>query len=379
MRFTHLYAENWRNFRRVDVALEQRVFIVGPNASGKSNLLDVFRFLRDIAEPGGGLRRAVEQPRRRDVSHIRSLFARRRSNVVLQVRADLGDGAEWDYRLEVGEDTRRTPVVRAERVRHGAEILLRRPDGQDQQDPSRLLQTHLEQVNSNLAFRGLAEFLGSTRYLHVVPQLMREPGKHMESADDPYGAHFLLSLTRTNARTLGARFKRIQSALAVAVPQLRELRLERDEAGVPHLEGRYEHWRPNAGWQREDQFSDGTLRLVGLLWSLLDGAGPLLLEEPELSLHPAVVRRLPSAMWRADKSRKRQVLVSTHSPDLLQDEGIAAEEVLLLRPAEEGTAVVAGSTSDEVRAMLEAGLTVADAVLPLASPPQAVQLGLFGE
>ncbi len=62
MRFTHLYAENWRNFRRVNVALEQRVFIVGPNASGKSNLLDIFRFLRDIAEPGGGLRRAVERP-----------------------------------------------------------------------------------------------------------------------------------------------------------------------------------------------------------------------------------------------------------------------------------------------------------------------------
>jgi predicted ATPase len=47
---SHLRVKNWRNFQRVSVALRERQFIVGANASGKSNLLDVFRFLRDIAK-----------------------------------------------------------------------------------------------------------------------------------------------------------------------------------------------------------------------------------------------------------------------------------------------------------------------------------------
>ncbi|MDD9857444.1 MAG: AAA family ATPase, partial [Gammaproteobacteria bacterium] len=56
---SRLTLKNWRNFREADVPLRERQFIVGPNASGKSNLLDVFRFLRDIAKPdGGGLQKA---------------------------------------------------------------------------------------------------------------------------------------------------------------------------------------------------------------------------------------------------------------------------------------------------------------------------------
>ena len=48
LRFTRIDAENWRNFGKISVQLQRRAFIVCPNASGKSNFLDVFRFLHDI-------------------------------------------------------------------------------------------------------------------------------------------------------------------------------------------------------------------------------------------------------------------------------------------------------------------------------------------
>ena len=53
MRVTRLILKNWKNFPSVDVALGARVFLVGPNASGKSNLLDAIRFLRDVVVEGG--------------------------------------------------------------------------------------------------------------------------------------------------------------------------------------------------------------------------------------------------------------------------------------------------------------------------------------
>ena len=59
MRLRSLSFKNWRNFKSADVTVADRLFIVGPNASGKSNMPDGLRFLHDIADTGGGLQHAV--------------------------------------------------------------------------------------------------------------------------------------------------------------------------------------------------------------------------------------------------------------------------------------------------------------------------------
>jgi energy-coupling factor transporter ATP-binding protein EcfA2 len=378
MRFTHVKLENWRNFVSVNAALDRRVFIVGANASGKSNFLDAFRFLRDIADPQGGFQRAVKDSRG-SVSKIRSLYARRYPNVAIEVEIDLGEAKAWSYRLEFTQDNQRQPIIKKEIVRRGDDVVLTRPDDADRADPSRLTQTHLEQVSANKEFRQVARFLGGVKYLHLVPQLVRDPDRSAGRVGDPYGGDFLVQLARMkklNQRQFESRLGKIRDALRVAVPQLKDLVLEMD-LGVPHLKGLYEHWRPRAGWQLEDQFSDGTLRLLGLLWALLDGTAPLLLEEPELSLHAAVVRHIPSMMERVGRKVERQTIVSTHSAEMLADESIGAESVLLLVPTREGTGVVAAAEDEQIRSLLEGGMTVAEAVLPRAAPPAADQLSLF--
>jgi hypothetical protein len=149
-----------------------------------------------------------------------------------------------------------------------------------------------------------------------------------------------------------------------------------DDFGAPHLVGAYEHWRPHAASQNEHEFSDGTLRLLGLLWVMFEGQGPLLLEEPEISLHPEVVRYIPAMFERIQRTRKmrRQVLISTHSEDLLSDKGIGAAEVVRLEPGKNGT-LVRLATEDEVSAV-EGGLSVADVILPKSAPRGADQLPL---
>lgn len=378
LRFTHIHLENWRNFGRVDVDLLRRVFLVGPNASGKSNFLDVFRFLKDIVAVGGGFQAAVRQ--RGGVSRLRCLAARRYSDLL--VRARIGDGENpciWEYELRFSQDNRQRAVIKKEIVTRNGSSLLERPDKEDRSDRERLTQTYLEQVYANQAFREVAEFFGSIRYLHIVPQLVREPARSVGRRNDPFGGDFLEQLARTPARTLNARLRRIVNALRVAVPQLKELELWRDDRGTPHLRGRYEHWRPQGAWQTEAQLSDGTLRLLGLLWAILDGSGPLLLEEPELSLHPDVVRFIPQMFARVQRSSGRQILVSTHSTDLLRDEGIGLDEVLLLLPGSEGTSARPASSFAEIKVLLESGLPLADAVIPRTRPEKAEQLTLFAD
>ena len=72
--FTHISLRNWRNFTKAQVDLERRVFLVGANASGKSNFLDVFRFLHDLVSIGGGFQEAVR--RRGGLSVLRCMAAR---------------------------------------------------------------------------------------------------------------------------------------------------------------------------------------------------------------------------------------------------------------------------------------------------------------
>ena len=84
MYITRLRLKNWRNFRNLDVELREFAYIIGPNASGKSNLLDALRFLHDIAKPdGGGLQRALSV--RGGVAKIRCLHARTDPEIKIEV------------------------------------------------------------------------------------------------------------------------------------------------------------------------------------------------------------------------------------------------------------------------------------------------------
>ena len=375
MLVTHLEIKNWRNFRDVKVKLGERAFLVGPNACGKSNLLDVFRFLRDIVTPGGGLQKAVAD--RGGISKIRCLAARHDPAVYIGVCLAESVDADpaWRYEIEIKQESRgkRRLKITKETVFKGQRKILDRPESLDKADLERLTQTHLEQVNSNKEFRPISEFFQDVLYLHLVPQLVRNPEAFAGPGipyGDPFGRNFIDRIVNTPKKTRDARLRKIEKALQNAVPQLKGLTDARDESGVPHLEVTYEHWRPHAGKQREDQFSDGTLRLVGLLWALLEGNNLLLMEEPELSLNTAIVKKLPGLMYHVRGRNKRQTILSTHSFDLLSDKGISPDEVFLLIPGKEGTEVRPASSDIEIMSLLAEKLSIADAIQPKIEPRQ---------
>ncbi len=123
LRFRRLRLRNWKNFLRVDVLLQDRLFLVGANASGKSNFLDAFRFLRDIALSGSGFREAVLHPRRGGVSGIRCLAARRYPDVEMTVELEEErEGSVWKYEIAFHQDNQRRPRIRTERVSRGSDL-----------------------------------------------------------------------------------------------------------------------------------------------------------------------------------------------------------------------------------------------------------------
>ena len=382
MIITKLVLKNWRNFKSVDVVLGDRVFLAGPNAAGKSNFLEVFRFLRDIAKSeGGGLQEAIKELG--GLKKIRCLAARGQPDVEIEVHLGERGKAQplWEYaiglRQKAGAAT--PPHVVYERIKRRDGWMKMRPDADDARDPERLTQTYLEQTFANAEFREIAKFFERVTYLHLVPQLVRHAEKITAPrfAGDPFGLQFMRRLSDTEKGRRTKLLQRIEKALRVAVPHFKQLRYVEDKRGNPHVEVIYKHWRAVGARQQEDQFSDGTIRMLGLFWALLETSGVLLLEEPELSLNNAIVRQIPALMHELSGGNGRQLIVSTHSYALLADPGVGLEEVLLLEPNTEGTRVTPASKKRLVRALVEGGMSVGEAVLPLTDPRDAQQMSLL--
>ena len=103
---------------------------------------------------------------------------------------------------------------------------------------------------------------------------------------------------------------------------------------------------------------------------MIEGSGPLLIEEPENSLHPEIVRLIPRMLARLARRTGRQLILSTHSLDLLCGQGVGTEEILLLNPREESTSVRAALDLKQAADLLDRG------VEDTSADPQ---MALFGE
>jgi predicted ATPase len=372
---------NWKNFQEVDLELTHRMFIVGPNAAGKSNFLDAFRFLRDIAKgSGGGLQKAVAD--RGGFSSLRCYGARRYPYIEIEIAfsPSAAEPASLIYSLGLTQETsgHRRPVIKYEKVTRDGIEKIGRPNSDDANDAELLTETYLEQTSRNREFRDIPAFLGSICYLHLVPQLLRHPEAFIVQglSDDPFGRTFLERLAEAPEKTRTKRLKKIEEAMKIIAPNLKNLEFDRDSKGTPHLYATYIHWRPNAGRQSEIQFSDGTLRSIGLLWSLLERNALLLLEEPELSLNSEIVKHIPSILYSLIQRNRRQVLLSTHSWDLLSDKSIGANEVIVLQPGKERTSASLLSHDADSVELMKNGLAAGEVAVPLSSPHDAVQLSL---
>jgi hypothetical protein len=369
LRFTRIRLENWRNFRHVEVDLQGRVFLVGPNASGKSNFLDAFRFLHEVAKHSG-FQQAVLH--RGGVSRLRNWSAPDNSDIAVAVWIGSDDQPRlWEYEVRFRETPSGCPILSAEQVRR-AGFEMDRPDEADRQDIARLTQTALEQVSLNRDFREISNFLSTVFYLHVIPQLVREPDRSAGRTADPFGGDFLEQMADLPPDLLRERLDWMTGVLQAAVPEIERLEVNRNGRGQAHLRVQD---RSSGYWQTEADLSDGTLRLIGLLWShRVQPSGPLILEEPELSLHPEIVRRLPQLFALMENRGGQQILLNTHSPDLLLDEGIGLDEVFLLLPGQNGTEVHPAGSFQEIVALLEGGVPLPDAVLPRTQPQGLEQL-----
>ena len=335
---TRVAALNYKSVAACDVALGPLAVVVGRNGAGKSNFLDVLRFTADALHLS--LDRALrERGGFGEVCH-RAAGAVEHFGIRLEFR--LAEVRGW-YAFAIGGRADRSYVVLREECRvssEGSEAVaffqvengrcvatsLTYPPVTD----SALL--YLVRAASAPEFRPVYQALCDMGFYHIDPRRLggfhAPAGERTLAGDGSNAAGVLATLKSRNPATL----ERLTEYLGAVVPEIAEV----DSIVFGNRRALVFHCRVNgaAGKVRyfADNMSDGTLHALGVLLALFQssgGAGGVRvvgIEEPESALHPDAAGVLTDVLL--DASQRVQVIVTTHSADLLDRESVPVDSIL---------------------------------------------------
>jgi predicted ATPase len=190
-------------------------------------------------------------------------------------------------------------------------------------DPSALC---LPVVGGEERFAPIVRALGKMRGYSIEPTRLRE-------MQDPDGGTALrsdggnaASVLQELSRNAPDQMKRVCEILEKIVPNTKSVRSKK-HGNKLSLEFT-QNWGQKAGLKFEAfNMSDGTLRALGLLMAVFQQPPPsvLVIEEPEATIHPGALGSVLDLLRHA--SSRMQVIVTTHSPELLDAEWIEDKHI----------------------------------------------------
>jgi len=340
-----LYAKNYRSLAEVEVNLGRLTVLVGQNGTGKSNLIDVLRFVSDAMRKG--LETAIDD--RQGIKSIRRWAPRRPYDIEIEIEIDQQDFSGI-YKIEIKSvkselDISTSFTIKREKCHYEIDkksiifeiyngkwtkkpdlgrgsIIIKRDNREDKIDFEDILPVidTKKLVLPSIAippFGEIFNYLRNMNFYNIYPNEIREPRKpSVEYPLDLHGKNIASVLKRIQ-RDKTERMEDIKECLGKIVPGIVGIKVKR-VAGFLTLKFIHKYGDNKEYDFDASQESDGTLRVLGILVALLQEPPPFLLaiEEPELTVHPGVLPILADLIKEAAEKRT-QVIITTHSPDLI--------------------------------------------------------------
>ncbi len=345
---TRVVLRNYKSIAACDVRLASLTYLVGANGAGKSNFLDALHLVRDALS--GSLDNALNE--RGGLSEVRRRSSGHPTNFGIRLEFRLPGGDAGYYAFNVGALPSGGYEVQTEECAIGGfskgpyfKLEKGKLKAASESTFPAVTSDRLALVSaSGLAvFRPVFDALTTMGFYNINPKLIRELQKPQDGRLLKPAGENIASVIAHLARTAPDANDVIQEYLHAVVPMvhgvkreavgpMESLSFQQDMAGTKHP------WHFLA-----QNMSDGTLRALGVLTALFQGNrdhAPSLIgiEEPETALHPAASAALREALVRA--SERTQVIVTSHSPDLLDDMALSADALLVV-VAEEGVTRIA--------------------------------------
>lgn len=351
-RIREVHVRNYKSIAEAVVRLSDLTVLVGPNASGKSNFVDALAFVQECLSES--VDRALSA--RGGIGRVRFRAAGPDEALGIRLVIDLDAVTTADYTFEVSTEGDRAFRVAKERcvVAHleGPTHRFELHDGtfveevqgiRAQVEPDRLA---LYAASATPEFRKVYDFLSGIRSYRIDPGAMIDmidPDPDLSLSFDGYNAASILNRLQYDP---ASSYERINNLLGLVVPGVEEV----GTVNYRHLET-VQFIEGGAEVLARDM-SEGTLRLLGLLLAIYQPHTPsvLVFEEPEMGIHPGAAEVVMTVLL--DAAKRTQVLVTTHSPDILDDK-VVTDEMIRVVTKVEGRSVVAPVSDSSRRAIRE--------------------------
>lgn len=348
---------NYKSIANCDIRLGPLTYLVGANGAGKSNFIDALHLVSDALL--GSLDNALNE--RSGLGEVRRRSSGHPNHFGIRLEFLLRSGQRGHYAFNVGAIAAGGYEVQAEECSIGGKArgpFFRLEKGRLR----RTSETTFPAVTSDRlalvsasgleAFRPVYDALVAMGFYNINPKLVRELQKPQDGRLMRPSGENIASVIGHLERNAPDSIALIREYLQSVVPMVHGV--ERTQLGpMESLSFRQDVAGSQHPWKfLAMNMSDGTLRALGVLTALFQGNRdhtPSLvgIEEPETALHPAASAALREALQRA--SEKTQVIVTSHSPDLLDDESISADMV---------RAVVSEAGETKIASIDEASRTV---------------------
>ncbi|WP_084360910.1 AAA family ATPase [Hydrogenophaga palleronii] len=333
---TRVAIRNYKSIAQCDVQLHALTWLIGPNGSGKSNFLDALHFVRDALD--NSLENALRE--RGGISEVRRKSYGHPNNFGIRLEFVLPNGTPGRYAFTVGALPNNGYEVKKEECRIGLNancdyFLVERGEVVDTSAAvfPKTTADRLALLNASglPEFRPLYDAMISMGFYNLNPKIIREPQKPQDGRSLKSAGENIASVIAHLTKGAPEAIDEISEYLSKVIPSLHGV--ERKAIGpLETLMFKQEVSGSKSPWEFYAQnMSDGTLRAVGILTALnqvSDHSRPTLigLEEPETALHPAAASTLREALVKA--SQRMQVIVTSHSPDLLDDPEIRSDSLV---------------------------------------------------
>lgn len=338
--FVHrVVLKNYKSIADADIELRPLTMLVGANGSGKSNFVDALRITTDALNTN--LENALRE--RGGISEVRRRSRGHPTHFGIRLDLNLGDGWTGSYAYSVSGKESRPRVSREEcHIERGARrFSYSVQDGKVEILPKGGTLPPFTVATNSLAlsvlgtlppFQVVRDGLGSMGFYSLNPQAVRElqdpdPGSLLRR-DGGNLAAVIRTITNEDPSSMG----RIIDYLSTVVPGSRDVSV-RSLGPKDTIEFRQDVEGDSNPWKfLAANVSDGTLRALGVLTAAFQDAGstagiPLIaIEEPETAIHPGASTRLMDALLEA--ATTKQVLLTTHSPDLLNHQALDVDSLV---------------------------------------------------
>lgn len=376
--------KNYKSIQAAAVDLHPLTLVVGPNGSGKSNFLDGVRLTSDAFS--SNLENAIRE--RGGINEVRRRSRGHPTHFGIRLELDLGGGFSALYAYTVAAKKGLNMEVQREECivyQIGKKFEWFESDSgaikySGATPPPRMPATSLAlpvmsgvSPHFNRIYEGIRNFGFYSLSPDAIRQLQKpEPGELLLR-----DGRNLASVIRRTKQANNDILDRITAYLAAVVPGIKSVDAE-VLGPMETVEFRQEVVGDPNPWQfLAAGVSDGTLRALGVLTAVFQDPGnppgiPLVgLEEPEAAIHPGAGMRLMDALLEA--SKKRQLLITTHSPDLLDHADISPDSVIAVQ-SERGTSNI-GPVNDAARDAIRQTLYTVGELLRL----EQVEPQIFGD